>query len=216
MGQGHNLGTIQIDGGKLEYGSYKILDNLVKLKTGAETNKDLSIFYYNVHWSPYNLVEKGTPYDENTTYYELNDHSLYQVYVYTTADAWTNALINEIIYTYDSNAEKSTITNLDLLDSFITQYNYAVDHSSINQFHGTVATYATMPIITGDLYVDNSDAAEAIINEAELTSKWKIYYPNLKISAARVQESYITKYVNLLSSGKEETIQILRSTSEHP
>ena len=215
-GQGHSLGTIQIDGGKLEYGSYKILDNLVKLKTNAQQNMDLSIFYYNVHWSPYNKVEKGTVYDESVTYYELNDHGLYKRYAYTTADAWANALVNEIVYTYDENAEKETITNLNLLDSFITQYDYAIDNSRINQFHGTVATYATMPIITGDLYVDNSDVAEAIINEAELTSKWKVYYPNLNISAARVAESYVTKYVNLLASGKEEIVDIKRSNNIHP
>lgn len=214
-GQGHNLGTIQIDGGKLEYGSYKILDNLVKLKTNAEENKDLSIFYYNVHWSPYNLVEKGTVYDETVTYYELNDHGLYKRYVYDS-DNWASALANEVIYTYDENAEKDTITNLNLLDSFITQYTEAINNSSINQFHGTVATYATMPIITGSLYVDNSDAGEAAINEVELTTKWKRYYPNLNISAAKIQESYVTKYVNVLSSGKEELVDIIRSDEIHP
>ena len=215
-GQGHNLGTIQIDGGKLEYGSYKILDNLVKLKTNAESNKDLSIFYYNVHWSPYNLVEKGTSHNEQETYYELNDHGKYQIYAYTTEDAWTNALVNETIYTLDSEAEQNTITNLNLLDSFITDYTNAINNSRINQFHGNVATYATMPIITGDLYVNNSDSAEASINETDLTTKWKRYYPNLNISAAKVNESYVTKYVNLLASGKEELVDIIRSDEVHP
>ena len=215
-GKGHSLGTVQIDGGKLEYGSYKILENLVKLKTNAQSNKNLGIFYYNVHWSPYFLVEKGTPYDGTITYYLLNDHGLYQSYAYTTADQWTSDLVNEIVYTYDENADKDTIQNLDMLDSFITQYTNALANSAINQFHGTVATYATMPIITGDLFVNNINEQQAIIVEAELTSKWKRYYPNLNISAARIQESYVTKYVNLLSSGKEETVQIIRSDNVHP
>jgi len=151
-------------------------------------------------------VEKGTPYNREETYYMLNDHGMYQIYAYTTADRWSADLVNEIIYTYDENAEKDTITNLSLLDSFITQYEAALANSTINAFHGTVATYATMPIITGDLFVNNADTAEPIVVEAELTSKWKKYYPNLNISAARVQESNVTKYVNLLSSGKEETV----------
>ena len=215
-GQGHSLGSIQIDGGKLEYGSYTILDNLVKLKTGTNPVQGLSIFYYNVHWSPYNKVEKGTIYDSEETYYLLTDHGTYRVYAYTSADAWISDLINEVVYTLDPNAADDTITNLNLLDSFITQYETAITNSQINQFHGTVATYATMPIITGDIFVQNSDVSEATINEAELTSKWKRYYPNLNISAAKIQESYVTKYVNLLSSGKEELVQILRSDETHP
>ena len=215
-GQGHNLGTIQINGGKLGYGSYKILKNLVDLKTNAENNKDLSIFYYDVHWSPYNLVEKGTIYDPTTIYYYLNDHGVYNEYSFSTADIWTKDLVNEIIYTLDPEAEKTTITNLNLLDRFITEYDTALENGTINQFHGNVATYATKPIITGDLYVDNSDISEPTIVETELTSKWKVYYPNLKISAARVQESYITKYVNVLPSGKEELVDIVRSNETHP
>ncbi|MBO7080174.1 MAG: hypothetical protein J6W64_10355 [Bacilli bacterium] len=140
---------------------------------------------------------------------------MYKRYVYDS-DNWASALANEVIYTYDENAEKDTITNLNLLDSFITQYTEAINNSSINQFHGTVATYATMPIITGSLYVDNSDAGEAAINEVELTTKWKRYYPNLNISAAKIQESYVTKYVNVLSSGKEELVDIIRSDEIHP
>ena len=211
-GTGHNIGTIQIDGGNLEYGSYTILDNLVKLKTGATNNKDLSIFYYNIHWSPYFLVEKGTPYDETKTYYQITDHGTYILYTYSSPVNWSKDLINEIVYTKDDNAAIDTITNLNLLDRFIVEYKDAT--TSINQFHGSIATYATMPIITGDLYVNNT--AATVINETDLTDIYKEYYPNLNITAANIKESNVTKYVNLLNSGKEETLDIIRSDSDHP
>ena len=66
---GHTLSTIEIDGGKLEYNSYTILKNLITLKDNAVTNTNLSINYYDVHWSPYTLVERGTSYDRNISYF---------------------------------------------------------------------------------------------------------------------------------------------------
>ena len=71
-----------------------------------------------------------------------------------------------------------------------------------------------MPIITGDLYVNNT--AATAINETDLTDIYKKYYPNLNITAANIKESNVTKYVNLLNNGKEETLDIIRSDSEHP
>ena len=56
----------------------------------------------------------------------------------------------------------------------------------------------------------------ALIDEAEISTYWNVYYPDLQISAARVIESNITKYVNVLTSGKEEVVEVKRSANTHP
>lgn len=215
-GTGHNLFNITIRGGKLEYGSYEILRNLITLKDGARVNNTLSINLYDVHWSPYSLVEVGTPYNSNITYYELTDHSSFISYSYVDALTWEQQLLNERIYTYDNTAPKATIQNLNLLNKFIEEYVDAKQRGKINQFYGEISTQATMPIITGQLYVDNSAWGTIAIDEQTLTSVWKLYYPNLQITAANINEANITKYVNILDNGKEEIVDIKRSNSNHP
>jgi hypothetical protein len=41
-------------------------------------------------WTPYEVVEKGTPYDSNETFYLLNDHSTYEPYVYESDLMWND------------------------------------------------------------------------------------------------------------------------------
>jgi hypothetical protein len=50
---GHALSSLVIEGGGLGYGSYTILDNLVKLKKSATENKSLRISLKDVHWTPF-------------------------------------------------------------------------------------------------------------------------------------------------------------------
>jgi len=73
-----------------------------------------------------------------------------------------------------------------------------------------------MPIISGEVFINNTTGD--LINEAELTSIYKLdkHYPNLRITAARVNEANITKYINVLDSGKEEVVDIIRSDSNTP
>ena len=255
-GIGHTLNNIQIRGGKLEYNSYTILKNLVTLKVGARTNTDLAIEYYDVHWSPYTLVEAGSAYDDDVTYYELTDHSTYVEYNHTSLDDWQSKLINSVIYTYDVNAAKETIQNLDLLKFFVEEYRDDYEHNRLNQFYGQTAAIATMPIISGSIYIDNETPSyvkttdtvldplkpyfvlngssfvevdeptvenigtyyedKTLIKESDISNYWNVYYPDLQISAARVIESNITKYVNVLASGKEEIVDVKRSADEHP
>ena len=50
---GHALSSLVIEGGGLGFGSYTILENLVKLKYNAENNKTLRISLKDVNWTPY-------------------------------------------------------------------------------------------------------------------------------------------------------------------
>lgn len=219
-GTGHKLTTYEVDGGGLGYNSYIILKNLYNLKFGASSNQFLRVSLIDVDWTPYQLVEVGTPYSSNETYYLLTDHSTFENFTFTTADDWNNKLLNELIYIYNSNyikydgsneeAEERTIKDLTLLDNFIAEYERALAAGTESQFANTSGDpTATVPTITGTLYVSND--SDNLINEASLTTKYKKYFPNLTIHAANIDIANITKYVRIYDSGKEEVITTERT-----
>ncbi len=215
---GHKISTLEIAGGGLGYNSYTILKNLYSLKNQATVNETLSIGLTDVEWTPYVVVDKGTEYDTVTTYYFLNDHSTYEVYDTTQGD-WDELLNNSLIYTYNSeytNNEESTITGLSLLDALIAQYENAKEAGVPSQFSNlTDTTQATVPTITGSLYVSNDNRHK--IKETDLTDKYAKYFPYLTITAKYVQESNVTKYVRVYEeTGITETVEVLRSDSTTP
>ena len=223
-GTGHKISNLEIAGGGLGYNSYTILRNLYNLKNNAESNATLKISLTDVEWTPYVIVEKGTPYDDTETYYLLNDHSSYTSYTKANSEAgdadWEDKLNNSLIYTYNSDYEgtatESIITSLYLLDNLITQYETAKANGTTSQFSNLVdTTEATIPTITGHLYVSNDSRHK--IKETDLTDIYAKYFPYLSISAKYIQESNVTKYVRVYAdSGIVETIETLRSDSEHP
>lgn len=217
---GHNISTYEVQGGGLGYNSYIILRNLYNMKKDASAKNTLSIGLTDVEWTPYVVVEKGTVYDSNETYYLLNDHSTYEIYSYSNVDTWNEQLNNGLIFTYNeeylnTNAEE-TITSLELLDALIDQYLLAAQNEETSQFSNLVnTTEATIPTITGSLYVSNDSSHK--IKETDLTSVYAQYFPYLAISAKYVQESNVTKYVRYYEdTGIIETIEALRSDTDHP
>lgn len=222
---GHKLTNIAIEGGGLGYNSYIILKNLFDLKYGAVNNKNLRASLVDVEWTPYQIVEIGTSWNSNETYYELTDHSTFELYNHTTAEKWYNDLLNEKIYVYNSdytkfnpddsstfNSEERIIQNLELLDNFISEYE-----NGNNQFGNTSGSSSlTIPTITGTLYVSNDNTPETLINEALLTTKYKKYFPNLTIQAANIKTANITKYVRVYDTGKEEILTAERTDGVNP
>jgi len=71
----------------------------------------------------------------------------------------------------------------------------------LNYFRNTSSTASipTLPTITGLVYVNNSTA----ISEADLFNKYEKYFPDLKIFCLNVQEGYVTNYINIDESGKQ-------------
>lgn len=213
-GQGHNLNSLIIQGGGLGYGSYKILENLIALKTGASTNKGLVVSLKDVKWSPYEQVEEGSPYVAGTEYYLLTDHSTFKTFTYTTVADWNYKVLNGKIYTYNENynkdsanglVEEQTITSLQMLDDFISMYNTAKAAGLETQFANTT-TATSVPAITGEMYVANENGTPIV--ESDFTDVYKEYWPNLEIYAANVSESYIAKFVQINDSGKEEELKV--------
>ena len=227
-GTGHKIVTYEVEGGGLGYNSYTILKNLYDLKYGASTNQYLRVSLVDVEWTPYQLVEVGTAYSNEQTYYFLNDHSTFEPFTFVSANDWNDKLLNEQIYIYNpeytkfdandpttANAEERTITNLDLLDNFIAAYELAEAAQTESQFANTSGSVnATVPTITGTMYVSNSDGAA--INEALLTSKYKEKFPNLTIHVANVNPANISKYVRVYDSGKVEVLAMERTDGNTP
>ena len=216
---GHSIGNLEIDGGGLGYNSYTILKNLYDLKKEASAKQTLKIGLTDVQWTPYIILEKGTPYDNTETYYYLNDHSTYEPYSYVDEDTWNDDLNNSLIHIYNSeytHNEEGTITNLDLLDDLIEQYEAAKTNGVASQFSNLVeTTEATIPTITGYLYVSNT--VDSKIKETDLTDIYSRYFQNLQITAKYVKESNVTKYVRIYpETGIVETIEALRSDSATP
>ena len=81
----------------------------------------------------------------------------------------------------------------------------------LNQYRNiSKDTVKSYPTITGEIYIDNSSEDEPVIVEDELTTKYGVAWPNLKITAARVQESFLGKYIVLEDSGKESEYDVIR------
>lgn len=211
---GHSLNSLIIEGNGLGYGSYKILENLINLKQGASTNKNLAISLKDVKWSPYNKVEEGSLYEANVDYYYLTDHNTFIPFKHTSPADWSNKILNEKIYIYNpeynkdpenGEVQEQTITSLEMLDNFITWKEAALAAGVETQFSNTKEA-TSVPAITGELYVANTEDNK--IAESDLTSKYGKAWPNLSIYAAHVAESYIAKFVQINESGKEEELQV--------
>ena len=212
LGENHSLEYIEIADDALGYDSYEILRNAVVLKYNSDKNNRgyLKIQMNNVHWSPYTVVPYGETYDNSISYYKLNDHSKFEPYT-EGLSGWENGTLNEKIYTYDSTANKELITNLDMFDLFLADMEAVKDTVYLNQYRNisrdSVKSY---PTITGEIYIDNSSDSEAAILEDELTTKYGVAWPNLKITAAKITESFLGKYIVLEDSGKESEYDVIR------
>lgn len=205
---GHKLSQLIIQGGSLGYNSYTILNNLVEMKYGASENNTLSVNLKDVYWCPYTQVNYGESKLEGVDYYILTDHNTFTPYTDTSITNWNFNTLNGLIYTFDSSQNKALISNTNLLDNFITWYG-----NGSRQFSNT-SDAGGVPTITGTIFIANANGTA--INEDYFTSKYGVYYPNLTIYAEKVDTKNVTKYINILDSGKMEVIDVKRSAGDSP
>ena len=216
-GTGSPITEVSFEGDALGYGSYEILRNIVARKNGTGRTNRLSIRMADVSWTPYVQVEYGESKLTGVDYFYLTDHSTYEPY--TNPDSqWYTDTLNGKVYTYDSSKDESIITDLSLLELFYNDKNNT-PAGSINQFTNNIESMSSQqsyPTISGELYVSNADGDA--ISESDLTNKYAVCWPNLKIRAAKVDTAYIAKYVQRIS-GKDNEIDIIRYAKEsgaHP
>ena len=199
---------ISFDGDALGYGSYEILHNVVMRKYGTPKDNRLKIRMADVSWTPYVQVEYGEAKIAGTQYYYLTDHSTYEQYNHPDSEWYTDTL-NGKVYTYDNTKDESTITDLSLLEIFYNDYT-STAANDINQFVNNIAALSTersYPTISGELYVSNANGTA--IAESDLTNKYAVCWPNLKIRAAKVDKAYIAKYVQRIAN-KDNELDIIR------
>lgn len=207
-GQGSPITELSFEGDALGYGSYTILKNVVARKNGTGRTNRLKIRMADIAWTPYVQVEYGETKIAGTQYYYLTDHSTYEPYDHADNEWYTDTL-NGKVYTYDNTKDESIITDLSLLDLFYDDKNNT-PAGSINQFTNNIESMDSQqsyPTISGDMYISNENGTA--IAESDLTNKYAVCWPNLKIRAAKVDKAYIAKYVQRIN-GKDNELDIIR------
>ena len=209
-----NLATLSIIGGGLGYDSYKLLKKVVDIKkkmVASDSTTSVALNFENVEWSPYEVLATDATYDSTKTYYRLTDHSNFVTYTFTTADDWKDLLLNGKLFTYNADAAQSTITDTSLFDLFLKDYEEGIAAGNrVNHYTNTQNSgHTSVPNITGSVFISNADGTA--INEEDITSKYQVRWPNLNFYAAKINEAYVAKYVQLTDSGKEQELEVLRS-----
>lgn len=208
-----HLNNYSIDGGNFGYGSYEILKKLVDIKTAMINNSTLSSVYNkvtninltDVDWTPYKQVVYGEPFNATKTYYQDNKHFGFAAYT-EGESGWEFNTSNGYLYEYVSNEKSNIINSFDVLKTFVDNYKaYTNNSQEQNYFTDSTGKDDTVPYITGTIYVDNSE----IISEAEIANDYLAYFPNLKIFAKNVQQSYSSQFVTLID-GKETEVYFER------
>ena len=212
------IDSYKIVGGQLGYDSYKLLKNLVDIKISMQSNpdldtdkysKELSISLKDVNWTPYTLVPHGEEFKNNKTYKKLTENST--LTNYTPDNNWNTYTLNQLIYEVDTvkETEKSTITDLSLLDLFLDENNN-LQSLEKNYFKDTLTRPTptiSYPEITGNMYVNN----DIEIPEYLIRNYYKVKYPNLNILVNKVTAAYTVKMVEVdPSTGQEIVLETLK------
>ena len=212
-GQGSIINEVSFEGDALGYGSYTILKNIVARKNGTGRQNRLKIRMVDVNWTPYVQVEYGESKLSNVNYYYLTDHSTYEEYDHAD-DLWYEDTLNGKVYTYNSEMDESIIPDMSLFELFY-QDKENTPANEINQFTNNIESMInqqTYPTISGEVYISNAEGAA--VKESDLTEIYGKAFPNLKIRVAKIDPAYIAKFVQILPSGKEEEIEIIRYPHE--
>jgi len=202
---------LKIVGGGLGYDSYLLLEKQVNKKKNV-ADKYLEIDLEDVQWCPYSLVENGEAYNESQTYFLLTDHNSFENYSYVDNETWVKDLLNERVFIENElSSKRNSIQSLDLLDMFLEDYQNTSTDKNNKWRNATSASTRTLPTITGTMYIDNPE--ENKINEVDLLNIYRANWPSLTIYAAHLNESYISKFIQVTDNGKEEVVDLLRTNS---
>ena len=197
-----------ITGGSMGYDSYKLLDILVNFKKAmidrnSEKSKELSINLKEVNWSPYELVEYGEPYyaEKASLYFVDNQRFALEPYTYEES-TWEFYTKNERLYMLNTalaNDENNTIVDLNILDTFITSYEEALEYYN-NNGNSTIKNYfksatslqpISMPEITGIIYINNAVAEK----EDRIANYYNTHFPKLKFFFKNVDKAHTSLFV---------------------
>lgn len=210
------IDAFRVIGGNMGYDSYKLLDKIVKIKQAMQSNEELDSDNYNkkltivaedIHWSPYELVQYGEPYDSEKIYVKKTDNYTFESYTDNTN--WESETLNGLIYIENSDLMEKidTITSLELLNTFIASYK-----SEENYFRNPDSdeTKNSIAYISGDIFVNNP--SDSPISEVEIKNTYgdKEHFPELNIFVKNVETGYTAKFIDEKEDGSIEVIELLK------
>lgn len=208
-----NISEIDIVGGGLKLYSYDLLNKVtdaVDDMISSTGNGSLSINMEDVQWTPYTQLGEGAIYkssNKDNYKYATNNYS-YIDYNYVDESTWELDLLNGRIYEYAASPVAPPV-NLDLLDIYLDQDT--VEHNGVDipkHFTNITDTIVKgLPVITGELYVDNGDYAA--ISEADIANVYNVAFPSLSIRAAKISDAYRARFVRI-DGNVESEIKVLR------
>lgn len=204
-----------IEGGRMGYDSYRLLEKLYNFKENASApNNRLSINLLNVDWTPFQLVEYGDPYLEENKDYYYRDNDRFGLETYFGGETyWDSDTLNGKIYLLKEEyrdesgnltVDKIPITNLEILEQFITTYESALlanNYVLNNYTNGMSNKEFSYPEITGNIYVYNSDSNP--YDESIIINRLKKYFPEVNFFFNKVAYAYRSLFVKIDENGKE-------------
>lgn len=204
-----------IEGGRMGYDSYRLLEKLYNFKENVSApNNRLSINLLNVDWTPFQLVEYGDPYLEENKDYYYRDNDRFGLEAYFGGETyWDSDTLNGKIYLLKEEfrnengnlaVDKIPITNLEILEQFITTYESALlanNYVLNNYTNGMSNKEFSYPEITGNIYVYNFDSNP--YDESIIINRLRKYFPKVNFFFNKVAYAYRSLFVKIDENGKE-------------
>ena len=194
-----NISNIEIIGGNLNLYSYDLLLKMTKAKQAMHAsgvNSKLGIQMKDVQWSPFVQLGEGATYDANRHYKYATNNFSYIDYQYNK-DTWDQDVLSGRIYRVESR-DLNSPTSLELIDIYVKDSA----NMFINDIHESVPK---MPILTGDLYIDNIEP----ISEAKIANEYNQLFPGLNIRAKNIEDANRARFVHTYT-GVEKEIEVQR------
>ena len=212
-----NIRTLNLIDVNMGYDSYVLLDNAIDIRERFRPNDFLGFNFENVNWCPYTVIESDTEFDSSIQFYLLTDHNTFIPYNKQTdwefnQNEWDLLKLNNKLFTYDSTTQEHIIPDISLLQTIINDCKNATNVAT-NHYRATNGAQGiTKPNISGIMYISNENGSA--IPETDSTSGFGIkelqtFFTNLKIYAAKVNESNIVKYI-YRHDGIDEEIDLIR------
>ena len=196
----NKLTSLNLEGGALNYDSYKLLDRFIARNEKSSGNR---VSMLNVNWTPFVQLMKGDEYDDSKTYYRDNSHYGLEPYTYPSQmdeeqakQLFDGAVVRGEIYMLDTELDKHKNVvqrpAFELLEDLIDHPNFKSYNSSNKH-----------PDFSGSVYINNVNQDE--IDEAEI-AELLVEYPGLKLFAANIKSAYSAQFVRVETDGSYDYV----------
>ena len=199
------LTSINLNGGSLGYGSYKILKKYYDT-VDPSSNVLNRITMKDVKWCPYTQLTEGAAYDKDAPYYLNNKHYGFASWTPVASD-FNDLVLNGQLYLY-TGAPEVTVGDdfLEMIQAMQTTKKDIFADASSSEEH---------PIITGIVYVENNTYVE----ESWVREYLQPMYPNITFFFKNVTKAYsaqflykdpetgVDKYVKFANGSNEPSVQ---------